>query len=281
MRCPTRSNHSLFAGIIALIVRSIGRLLFVPILSNPASFGTNSGLFGTNFGTNFPVLLRRRPEHQETVAEMPIRRSGTRSTASNYRGDGTPRFRAASDQYQRRSAHRIEPASPVGPRHGPAASSRAWRTRSPIWFRAATGDLADRPALQRSPLGRASRHQRASAGTASPRAEGRRRKETAANLRPPAMPAAECWCGHPEPVPSETPSAGRGDKRDLALLARPGRSNREGAGSRHGSSTLTPEADAMTPTRTQVPKRASTVSNWRLIQSSPAQVGASAGQIVP
>jgi len=36
-------------------------LLSVPILSNPASFGTNSGLFGTNFGTsfgtNFPVLF--------------------------------------------------------------------------------------------------------------------------------------------------------------------------------------------------------------------------------
>ena len=239
---------------------------------------------GCSVPTSVPIFLFCCGADRNTKKRSPRCRSGARAHAQRRVTIGvtrTPRFRAASDQYQRRSAHRIEPASPVGPRHGPAASSRAWRTRSPIWFRAATGDLADRPALQRSPLGRASRHQRASAGTASPRAEGRRRKETAANLRPPAMPAAECWCGHPEPVPSETPSAGRGDKRDLALLARPGRSNREGAGSRHGSSTLTPEADAMTPTRTQVPKRASTVSNWRLIQSSPAQVGASAGQIVP
>ena len=71
-------------------MRSIGRLLFVPILSNPASFGTNSGLFGTNFGTsfgtNFPVLFGQPSEHHETAAEMPIRRSNMRlASASNDR----------------------------------------------------------------------------------------------------------------------------------------------------------------------------------------------------
>jgi len=100
-------------------VWSIGRLLFVPILSNPASFGTNSGLFGTNFGTsfgtNFPVLFGQPSEHQETAAEMPIGRSNTGlAAASNDRGNEdldfaaiTARARSSSPKSQRRN--RISP----------------------------------------------------------------------------------------------------------------------------------------------------------------------------
>ena len=135
-------------------------------------------------------------------------------------------------------------------RAGPAGRDRRSRLG-----RAAAGDPTDRPVLPQSPLGRAPRHQRASAGTASPRAGKRQRKETAANLRPPAMPAAGRWCGRSGPVPSETPSKGRGDGRDLAPLAWPDRSNREEVGSRHRPvEHLDPKPALRRRHRTQGPK---------------------------
>jgi hypothetical protein len=69
------------------------------------------------------------------------------------------------------------------------------------------------------------------------------------------MPAAGRWCGHQGPVPSGTPSAGRDDRRELAPLAWPDRSNWGGASSRHCRvEHSTPKVALRRRHRTQVPK---------------------------